>query len=135
MSFQDLPEADKAAISALNEYLNEKVATLFPAADPGLVYAPHFKYEDDTSAEFRLKDGQNWYIYFEDKRTKAMYCYTPWADTRGWYWCFDYAPRGKGSRSGDPSRWMIKNPVKFRKRKAARARAKARYRKATGKDW
>ena len=97
----------------------------------GLVNAPGLHYEDDQPVQFDLHEGRSLYRFYEDEKTLARYCYTPWKDTLGWYWAFDYAPRGVGSRSGDPERLIVTRDVKFRKRKAAKKRALDRFKKAT----
>jgi hypothetical protein len=78
--------------------------------------------------EFSLKNGQNKYLYYRGK-SGAQYCYTPHKDTRGYYWCWTYKPRGKGSRSGKPQHWKLTNLVRFSRRNKAKARAWARAQK------
>jgi len=82
---------------------------------------------------FSLKDGQHVYRYFQG-RGEEMYAWSPHADTEGNYWSWVYTPVGKGSRSGKTKRWTIKQLVGFRHPRKARARAYARYRKATQKE-
>lgn len=88
-------------------------------------------YEDGTPVEFNLKPGRHMYLFYEDRRTDIMYAYTPWKDTRGWYWVFNYVPK-ESDESGETTRWTIKKAVKLRKRKTAAGRALARFEKATG---
>lgn len=89
---------------------------------------------DDTPVEWDLKEGQSLYSFWGYAVTKARYCYTPWKCTRGWYWSFIYAPRGKGSRSGKPERLVVYRPVKHRLRKDAKKRAYNLFAKATGQN-
>ncbi len=72
-----------------------------------------------------LKPGQCEYRHWEEN--DWMFCYTPWKDTEGWYWAWTYKPYGKGSRSGNPTRWKAVGFVKFRSRKKAKKRAEDRY--------
>lgn len=112
----------------------EKINEMFGDLFVGLVRGPGgLRYSDGTPVQFDLKPGKHTYLYYEDEATGARYCYTPWKDTRGWYWVFNYAARGKGSRSGDPERLVIVKAVKLRKRKDAQKRALSRLDKATGK--
>ena len=78
-----------------------------------------------------LSDSQRSYRYY--RHEGRMFCYTPWKDTEGWYWAWDYKPIGKGARTGNPSRWKGINPVKFRTRKKAMKRAEDRYSKFSNK--
>lgn len=110
----------------------EKINEIFGDIFVGLPSPGGLKYADGTPVQFDLAPNKNTYLYYGHKASGARYCYTPWKDTRGWYWAFDYAPRGKGSRSGDPERLVIVNAVKFRKRKAAQKRALARFEKVGG---
>jgi hypothetical protein len=125
----ELSDYDKAAMRETNRILNEYLAGL---AGSGFVSYSGLKHADGQPVQFDLGPGKHTYLYYEDKQTKARYCYTPWKCTRGWYWAFNYAPRGRGSRSGDPEKLVIVDGVKFRKRKTAKARAYARWSKATG---
>jgi len=77
-----------------------------------------------------LMPRQPRYRYFEGPH-KEMYCWTT-ERVNGKYICFDYIPYGKGSRSGNPTQWKLKNKIKFAKRKVAKARALKRYLKAIG---
>ena len=81
--------------------------------------------------EFDLKRGQHTYVYFESPRGE-MFCYTPWKSTLGWYYAYTMQPYGKGSQSGDPTRWRARKIVRFRKRKAAKRTAVKRLIKAGG---
>lgn len=120
------------ALEAMDRVLERVYADYLPRIVDGPTTASDLKHADGQAAVFDLGKGKNLYRYWEDAATKARYCYTPWADTRGYYWAFDYAPRGKGSRSGDPEKLIVVNGVRFRKRKAAKKRAEDRYNKATG---
>lgn len=69
------------------------------------------------------------YRYFENRQTKEMFCWTV-ETVDGKYVCWTYRPIGTGSRSGHPRRWTAVDRVDFAKRKAAKARAYARYLKS-----
>lgn len=127
-----LSDEDIEAMQRQNDALNKHFAKVFGDIFPSYTSFRGLAYDDGTAVQFNLgSDGhKNPYRYYEDENTKARYCYTPWKDTRGFYWAFTYAPRGKGSRSGDPERLTIVDAVKFRKRKAAKSRARARFEKA-----
>jgi hypothetical protein len=129
MDTKDLTEAQRRDLRRLERYLGRHFPDLLPHINR--TAAGGLRYADGTLVQFDVPDNRNVYRYYEDARTGARYAYTPWRDTRGWYWAFDYAPAGKGARSGDPERLEVKNAVKFRKRKAAKARALRRYEKRT----
>ena len=97
---------------------NEIMAKMMAKAQGALCY------EDGTLVDFDLKPGRHMYLYYEDKRTDILYAYTPWKDTRGWYWVFNYVPI-EFDDSGETTRWTIKQAVRLRKRKAVAARALA----------
>jgi hypothetical protein len=125
----DMSEADKAKLRKLNAGMNAILQEHFAEFLPKIRGFSGLM-DDGKPVEWDLKPGRHLYLFYENKRTKARYCYTPWKDTKGWYWAFTYAPRGKGSRSGDPDRLVVTDAVKFRKRKTAVSRAYARYCKA-----
>lgn len=83
--------------------------------------------------QFKLKPGQNMYRYFTVPGSEVWYCYTPHKCTEGWYYAFEFVPVGKGSRSGNATRFKVKNRVRFRKRKLAKARAIQRWEAAKEK--
>lgn len=56
-------------------------------------------------------------------RDGFMYCYTTERMADGKFSSWVYAPRGKGSRSGDASMWEPTREVHHSTRKAAKARA------------
>ena len=128
-------EFEKQALNKFNEALNRWSTAVLETrgVDPLEAYRQHnmetagrvivlefLEYEDGTKARFERQDGRNLYLYYEDqKRPDVWYCYTPWADTKGWYWAFDKKKDG-----------TIRLAVKFRKRKAAKARAYSRYDRA-----
>lgn len=128
MKFSD---DEKESINETNEALNRHFAKVFGDIFPSYTSFRGLSYDDGTPVQFDLgNDGRKKPYRYYAGENKARYCYTPWQDTRGWYWAFTYAPRGKGSRSGDPERLTIVDAVKFRKRKAAKSRARARFEKA-----
>jgi len=90
------------------------------------VFAPRDPHTHELIS-FDLKPGQHKYLYYKGKGG-AQHCYTPHKDTRGWYWCWTYQPKGKGSQSGNPKKWKMTKLVRFRKRKDAMARAEKRSR-------
>lgn len=76
--------------------------------------------------KFEIAKGHS-YLYFRHQGND--YCYTPHPDTEGWYYSFAYVGVGYGSRSGKAKRFVLKNLVCHRQRKAAKSRA-LRMRKA-----
>jgi len=62
------------------------------------------------------------------------FCWTTERMSDGKYHTFDYAPVGPGARTGKAKRWKLRREVKFATRKAARARALARYYAARAKE-
>ena len=128
-------EFEEKALRKFNEALNRWSSAVLEArgVDPLEAYRQHNRdlakslpagsvlvYEDGTQVLFKLAAGRNIYRYYEDrKRPGVKYCYTPWADTKDWYWAFDKKKDG-----------TIRLAVKFRKRKAAKARAYSRYDRA-----
>lgn len=73
-----------------------------------------------------LRDGQSPFLYYKGPRGE-LYVYTPWKDQDGNYWTWTYQPKGKGSRSGDPERWVASHITQARSRKTAHKRARHRY--------
>jgi hypothetical protein len=128
----NMTEADKAKLSKMNAQINKMFEDILPRF-PSYTRFGGLAYDDGAPVTWSLKDNQNLYRHWTDQKTKARYCYTPWKDTRGYYWSFVYAPRGPGSRSGNPERLIVTKGVKHRKRKAAKKRAYNLYAKATGK--
>lgn len=86
-----------------------------------------FRYKGKP-VKFMLKPGDNLYLYFTGK-SGAMYCYTPHKDVDGYYYVWTYAPRGKGSRSGKPERWVMKQVVRHSHLWVVRLKAMKRQRK------
>ncbi len=117
----NLTDAEKEALSKANEMLNRHFADLLSLSDTrtqsGLVH------DDGEDAEFALKSSQNLYRNWTHGRT--WYCYTPWKDTRGWYWTFNYVKHG--------GQMELVKAVKLRKRETAKQRAYNRYAQAAGK--
>jgi len=70
--------------------------------------------------------------YFEGPRGE-LYCWNTERLPNGKFACWTYQPYGKGSRSGNPTRWRIRNRVEFARRKVAKARAFKRLRQAQAK--
>lgn len=68
------------------------------------------------------------YRYFESRLDKKqrMFCWTT-ERVNGKFACWTYATYGKGSRSGNATRWKMRGKVLFNKRKDAKARAYKRY--------
>lgn len=75
-----------------------------------------------------LMPRQARYRYYRGPRGE-MYCWST-ERIRGKYVCWTYQPYGKGSRSGDPTKWRQRDRVTFSRRKKAKARAYQRYQKA-----
>ena len=96
---------------------------------PGLVDKNGRRVQIPLKAGWQNKHSYLWYL--GEKGHK--HCYTPWKDTKGRYWTFTLIPKGKGSRSGKPERWVLRDPVSFTTRKAAKARALKRYYKGIDK--
>lgn len=68
------------------------------------------------------------------KRNGTLYCYTTERMGDGKFASWIYAPRGKGSRSGDPSSWTPVREVHHTTRKAAKARAYKLLKQAAVRD-
>ena len=121
-------------MSEYDEVIRERLTTE-TMTNPFLqeLFAPYsaprgLRHSDGSGVQFDLKDNQNLYRYWTGPNG-AKYCWTPHADTKGWYWSFVYKPQGKGSRSGNACKFKLTNPVKFRKRKVAKQRAADRFNK------
>lgn len=127
-----MDEKEKDGLRKMNAQINKMFEDILPRI-------PYYRgfggltYDDGKPVSWSLKEEQNLYRFWTDEKTGARYCYTPWKDTRGYYWAFTYAPRGKGSRSGDPERLVVIKGVKFRKRKLAKQRAYNRWSKSQDK--
>ena len=117
-----------------NKYIDQFWEKFIRETGLSLTPISAIRYADGEPVQFDLGEHKSLYRFYEDESTRRRFCYTPWKCVRGYYWAFDYAPRGVGSRSGDPDRLVVVRSVKFRKRKAAKRRAHSRYLKATGKD-
>lgn len=63
--------------------------------------------------------------YFRGPRGEK-FGWTTERDDKGKFYAFTYAPIGKGSKSGKPTKWKLTHKVAFATRKAARARAESR---------
>lgn len=70
------------------------------------------------------------YRYFENKKTKEMFCWTTEPMNNGKFVCWNYKPVGVGSRTGNPKKWKAIKKVEFSRRKSAKARAYSRYLKS-----
>jgi hypothetical protein len=86
-------------------------------------YALSYKGE---KIRFDLKPGEHTYNYYQGP-SGARFCYTPHKSTKGDYFVWTYVPKGKGSRSGDPSRYSLRGLVRCASRKTARSKALKRY--------
>lgn len=125
-----MTEAEKKALSKMNQRLNEYSSGLWghmfgeaPPAGKTRTLMP-FKDPDGDTVVLELKRGQRAYRYYEDG-DKNQYCYTPWKDTKGWYWCFDYrAIYDRKTKQID--HFKLEKPVRFRQRKLATQRAEKR---------
>ena len=131
-----MPNNTKEFINQLNALAAEiasmeNIDPANPPADSGSYFLISTALRDPKTGslvKFDLKPGERKYRYFQGK-SGAMYCYTPHKDTTGHYWCWTYAPVGKGSQSGNPTHWKMKNPVRYSQAKLAKKWALARYEK------
>ncbi|KKM95292.1 hypothetical protein LCGC14_1189680 [marine sediment metagenome] len=71
--------------------------------------------QDGTQIRWQLKDNQTEYTYWQ--KGKKIFAYTPWKDTKGWYWSFTWRDRDRYPRK----------VRKHRKRKDAKKRAYKMY--------
>ena len=139
-----MTEAEKKALRAANEVYNRafrqvldqwadvelSVTGVDPLVNLGLRSSTSLRDKDGEPVQFRLKNNQRSYLYYEvnkGSRKGTWHCYTPWKDTKGRYWAFTYKPVGPGSRSGKATRYEIRQPVSFKKRKLAQKRALDRF--------
>jgi hypothetical protein len=120
-NLDNLTDVEKQALSEMNRMLNRHFADLLNLR--GAVTQSGLVYDDGTDAEFALKPRQNLYRHWTHGQT--WYCYTPWKDTRNWYWVFNYVNRG--------GQMELVKAVKLRKRETAKKRAYNRYAKVAGK--
>ncbi len=101
---------------------------------------PKFRGPKGEVVEFELRGNQSTENWVEGPRGE-LYCWTPWKATNGWYYAWTYKPYGKGSRSGNPTRWRAVDKSRYRKRKLATRAAYRRYIRAGGRwaercqDW
>ena len=114
-------DEESQAISKQSEALDQAFAKIF-----GEVFARYrqfrgLTYSDGTAVRFQVDEGKNLYRYYQHPTTEKEYCWTPWKDTKGWYWAFNYVPKG--------NKFLVRDGVKFRKRKAAKQRAVDRFNK------
>jgi hypothetical protein len=134
----NMSEAEKKALSAINEALNRYAANVLEVQgyDPMAPYrhqatvALGVTDKDGDPIQFDLKPSQHTHLYYEvNKGTKkgTRHCYTPWKDTKGRYWTFTYKPVGPGSRSGKAAKFKMADLVSFKKRKLAKKRALDRF--------
>lgn len=94
------------------------------------LYAVTYKGE---KISFNLKKSEHLYRYFEGPSGR-LFCYTPHPSTKGFYFVWTYIPKGKGARSGDATRFAMRDLVKCARRKTARGKAIARYYKDKGEE-
>ena len=118
-------DEESQAISEQSEALDQAFAKIF-----GEVFSDHTQLrgltqKDGSPVRFNVEAGKNLYRYFAHPTTDKEYCWTPWKDTNGWYWAFNYVPKG--------NRLLVRDGVKFRKRKAAKQRATDRFNKDNSK--
>ena len=114
-------DEERQSINEQNEELNQAFAKLFGDVFPSYRQFLGLAYGDGTAVRFEVDSGKNLYRYYAHPTTEKEYCWTPWKDTRGWYWAFNYVPKG--------NKLLVKDAVKFRKRKAAKQRATDRFNK------
>ena len=142
---QRFTEAEKKSMTAMNDILNQVARNIFEASGEDFLGNVGLRQQGSTVRGLYDKDGrqvviplkQGWQhkhtaLWYEGE-TGRRHAYTPWKDTKGRYWAFDYVPKGKGSRSGHPERWSVRSEVSFTTRKAAKARALKRYYKGIEK--
>lgn len=130
----EMNEVEKKALNKMNEALNRWANSVLEieGVDPLAAYrryneklareigtgtGEYLAYANGDIVQFERKPGRNTYRFYQGQKG-IRYCWTPWADTKGWYWAFNIV---KGS---------IRAAVKFRKRKTATARALSRWEKA-----
>lgn len=77
--------------------------------------------------KLNLTRGEHKYLYFQPKGSSKQFCYTPHADQEGWYYSWEYQPKGKGARTGKATRWRLAGLLPHRKRKDAKKRAMRLY--------
>ena len=95
----------------IQDVMQELAGDLFSAKNP----------RTGKPIQFRLNNNNHQYLYF--RANGNDYCYTPHADTNGWYYSFAYIGKGAGSRIGRAKQWTMKKLTPHRARKAAKARA------------
>lgn len=121
-NLDNLTGAEQEALSKMNRALNRHFADLLDLGgsqvQSGLVH------DDGEDATFQLK-GNKKNLYRHWSHGQTWYCYTPWKDTRGWYWYFNYVNR--------QGQMELVKAVKIRKRETAKQRAYNRYARAAGK--
>jgi hypothetical protein len=118
----DLTPEEKEGVRDLNRRLNEMMAPilsdLYALRDP----------KTGEKIEFEIKRGSLYHYFTGPHGTR--FCYTPHPDTRGFYWTFEYVPKGKGARSGKARRFVLRNLTRASHHGTAIKRANARWRAA-----
>ena len=135
----NMTEAEKKALSAMNRALSMTALSIFnvsgevpfwakpePVGRRGTSYIDWLRHDDGNRAAFNLKAGQHSYLYYDNKKGTKRFCYTPWKDTKGFYWY--WTDTIKKTKAGG-AYWKESAVVKVRKRKTARARAYSRFEK------
>lgn len=127
---KDMSDVEKKALSEMNRILNEHMNNvLMPRArtyGQGDVYTVlgGFNDPDNEPVVFQLKTNRHPYNFYEGP-DNSRYCFTPWKDIKGWYWTFNFrAVRNKAT--GALVNFVLEKPIRFRKRKLAKARAEKR---------
>lgn len=107
MEDREMTPAERRATDAANRIFADILGDFFPAPP-------------------RRGRQRRKYHYYQTP-DQWRFCYTPWKDVNGDYFTFIYKPYGKGSQSGKAIRWRMKDKVRARTRKTAKARAYKRY--------
>lgn len=130
MTLNDMSDVEKKALSEMNRILNERLNdVLMPRArtyGQGDTFEVLGGFNDPEGDEvfWQLKPGRHPYNYYEGN-DKSRYCFTPWKDSKGWYWAFNFQAV-KNKATGRIVNYRLEKQVRFRKRKLAKARAEKR---------
>jgi hypothetical protein len=98
-------------LKATSAWFNENLATVFERMEAD-------RNGSARQCQWDAEDG--WVIVYTTARVKG-------GPHDGRFVVLTYKPEGKGSRSGDPSRWVCNYKRAFSTRKAAKARAVQLY--------
>lgn len=119
---------------------NEALARIIENSPLRELFTPSFTGPKGERVEFSLRKNQHVQSWITGPKGE-LYCWTPWKATNGWYYAWTYKPYGKGSRSGNPTRYKAVDKSRYRKRKLATRAAYRRYIRAGGRwaercqDW